>query len=64
VNGAGTRLAIDGNGGWLVMARFDPATGQVTIDDRFTNRDDGLPGILLHDMAGRAMHPHGVAWGP
>ena len=64
VNQQGTRLAITGPGGWLVMARFDPKTGQVAIDDQFTHREDGLPGILVHDMARRAMHPHGVAWGP
>lgn len=64
VNKSGTRLAITGSGPWLVMARFDPATGQVTIDERFGSRGDGHPGIIVHDTEGRMMMPHGVAWGP
>ncbi len=64
VNKAGTRLALTGNGSWLVMARFDPATGQVGIDEQFGTHDDSLPGIIVRDTAGRVVHPHGVAWGP
>lgn len=64
VDGAGSRLAITGNGSWLAMATFDRATGAVAFDERFGRRDDGAPGTVMHDMAGRVVHPHGVAWGP
>ncbi len=62
-DGGGTRLGVTGKGAWLVMATFDPATGQVAIDPRWT-MPDGTPGVLLADREGRAVHPHGVAWGP
>ena len=62
-NKSGTRLAITGSGSWLVMARFDPATGQVSIDKKFGARAGGLPGIEVHDTKGRVVRPHGVAWG-
>jgi len=62
-NGAGTRLAISGNGSWLGMARFDSTTGAIAFDERFGTRDDGAPGITVRDLQGREMHPHGVAWG-
>lgn len=62
-NGAGTRLAISGNGSWLGMARFDSTTGQIAFDERLGTRDDGAPGITVRDLQRRVMHPHGVAWG-
>ena len=62
---SGTRVAItSGMGHWLVMARFNPATGTLAFDERFGTRDDGTPGRLVTDREGRAMMPHGVAWGP
>ncbi len=63
-NRAGTRLAITGSGSWLVMARFDSTTGAIAFDERFGTRDSGAPGIDVKDMEGRAVRPHGVAWGP
>ncbi len=60
----GTRLAITGEGGWLVMARFDPATGAITLDDKFTTPGSATPGVMVHNRAGQMLHPHGVAWGP
>jgi hypothetical protein len=64
VNGSGSRVAITGNGGWLAMATFDPSTGAIAFDERLGARADGAPGMIVHDMAGREVHPHGVAWGP
>lgn len=61
---SGTRLAITGTGDWLVMARFDPTTGAVTLDERFGQRADSLPGMLMRNARGATLHPHGVAWGP
>lgn len=63
-NKEGTRLAITGEGGWLVMARFDPATGVIALDDKFTTQGSATPGIMIHNRAGQMLHPHGVAWGP
>ncbi|HET9066947.1 MAG TPA: hypothetical protein VFN22_14100 [Gemmatimonadales bacterium] len=63
-NKSGTRIALTGSGSWLLMARFDPATGQVSIDEGFGSHADRLPGIDVHDTKGRVVRPHGVAWGP
>ncbi len=63
-NRQGTRLAITGGGPWLVMARFDPATGAVSLDPQFGSPNNGLPGIIVRNPAGQMLHPHGVAWGP
>ncbi len=64
VDGSGTRVAITGGGAWLAMATFDPATGAIAFDAQFGSRADGAPGRIVRDMAGREVHPHGVAWGP
>ncbi len=64
VNGSGSRVAITGNGPWLAMATFDPSTGAIAFDERLGARADGAPGMIVRDMAGRVVHPHGVAWGP
>ncbi len=62
-NRQGTRPAITGGGPWLVMARFDPASGAVSIDLQFGSRSGSLPGIFVRNPAGTMLHPHGVAWG-
>ena len=65
VDRSGTRLAITGDGGpWLVMARFDPATGAVAVDPQFGAADSSMVGMRMRTMAGVVVHPHGVAWGP
>lgn len=64
VNKAGTRIAITGDGPSLLMARFDPATGAIALDDKFTAAGSTNPGIMIHNRAGQMLHPHGVAWGP
>ncbi len=45
----GRRLAITGDGHWVLMARFDPATGAIALDSTFQYADPQL-------------HPHGVAF--
>lgn len=64
VNHDGTRLAITGKGPWLAMARFDPQTGALTLDERFKGAEATGPGMMVHSREGAMMHPHGVAWGP
>lgn len=64
VNNAGTRLAITGDGPSLLMARFDPATGAIALDEKFKASGAVNPGITVHNLAGQMLHPHGVAWGP
>ncbi|MEO5824460.1 MAG: hypothetical protein ABIR59_01080, partial [Gemmatimonadales bacterium] len=64
VNKAGNRLAITGDGPSLVMARFDPATGAIAIDDKFKTSGAANSGITVRNLAGQMLHPHGVAWGP
>ena len=61
-NRTGTRLAITGMGPWVLMARFDPATGAIALDSTF--REGGTPGITVKAPNGGMLHPHGVAWGP
>lgn len=61
-NRAGTRLAVTGMGPWVLMARFNPATGAIALDSSFA--EGGLPGITLKAPGGAMLHPHGVAWGP
>ncbi len=63
-NKQGNRVAITGEGGWLVMARFDPATGAIALDDKFITPGSAAPGIMVHNRAGQMLHPHGVSWGP
>jgi hypothetical protein len=60
----GTRLAITGMGPWLAMARFDPETGALTLDDRFKGVEANSAGMMVRNREGKMMHPHGVAWGP
>lgn len=45
----GRRLAVTGNGHWVLMAHFDPATGAIALDSTFRYADP-------------RMHPHGVAF--
>jgi|CXWL01.1.fsa_nt_gi hypothetical protein len=61
-NRAGTCLAITGRGPWVLLARFDPATGGIALDSTF--REGGTPGITMKAPNGAMMHPHGVSWGP
>ncbi|MDX2261328.1 MAG: hypothetical protein SFU84_06480 [Gemmatimonadales bacterium] len=63
-NRSGTRLAITGEGTWVLMARFDPATGAIAIDSTFRDAGSTLPGITVRTPSGGMLHPHGVAWGP
>jgi hypothetical protein len=63
-NRSGTRLAITGDGPWVLMARFDPATGAIALDSTFRDAGSTLPGIMMHAPGGAMLHPHGVAWGP
>lgn len=60
----GTRLALTGMGPWLAMARFDPATGAIALDERFKTAQATGPGMMVHNREGAMLHPHGVAWGP
>jgi hypothetical protein len=48
-SGDGRRLAITGEGHWVLMARFDPTTGAIALDSTFQYADPKL-------------HPHGVAF--
>lgn len=57
----GRQLALTGHGGWLAFARFDPATGAVSLDERLRDAE-GQPGLLVRSRAGGTMQPHGVAW--
>ena len=61
-NRDGTRLAVTGMGPWVLMARFDPATGAIALDSTF--QENGAPGISVKAPNGAMLHPHGVAWGP
>ena len=61
-NRDGTRLAITGMGPWVLVARFNPATGAIALDS--TLREGGAPGITVKAPNGAMLHPHGVAWGP
>jgi len=63
-NNGGTRLAITGMGPWLAMARFDPATGAITLDERFKGAEASSAGMMVRNREGKMLHPHGVAWGP
>ncbi len=63
INRAGTRLAITGHG-WVLMARFDPATGGIGIDSTFRDAGSALPGRTFTAAGGAMLMPHGVAWGP
>jgi hypothetical protein len=63
-NRSGTRLAITGMGPWVLMARFNPATGAISVDSMFRDAGSSVPGIMVHAPAGAMLHPHGVAWGP
>lgn len=60
----GTRVAITGTGPWLAMARFDAATGTLTLDERFKGVEATSAGMMVRNRDGAMMHPHGVAWGP
>ncbi len=64
VNRSGTRIAITGDGPWVLMARFDPATGAIALDSTFRDAGSSIPGIMVHAPNGAMLHPHGVAWGP
>ena len=58
ISGDGRRVAITGYGAMkhrLMIARFDPATGQLAIDERFREEGAAEPGIR---MDGKAW-PHG-----
>lgn len=63
-NRNGTRLAITGDGPWVLMARFNPATGAIALDSTFRDAGSTTPGIMVHAPGGAMLHPHGVAWGP
>jgi hypothetical protein len=60
----GSRLAITGRGAWLAMARFDPTTGAITLDERFKGAEASSAGMMVRNREGAMLHPHGVAWGP
>jgi hypothetical protein len=65
VNSDGTRLAITGNMGlWLAMARLDPETGTLTLDQSFKGAEASSAGMMVRNRDGKMMYPHGVAWGP
>ena len=64
VDNSGTRIAMTGMGMWLAMARFDPETGALTLDDRFKGVEASSAGMMVRNREGAMLHPHGVAWGP
>lgn len=64
VDNSGTRIAMTGMGMWLAMARFDPKTGALTLDERFKGAEASSAGMMVRNREGAMLHPHGVAWGP
>jgi hypothetical protein len=71
IDPTGRRVVLNsaGNGtsDRLFLANFDPATGALTMDDRFHDAGDASPGIDLshktwpHGFTGRAV-PHGTVF--
>jgi hypothetical protein len=55
---AGGRLVLTGNDvSWVLLLNFDEKTGTLSIDERFTEKGDVVPGIDFN----RAVWPHGDA---
>jgi hypothetical protein len=66
----GDRLVVTGdNQSWVVVARFDPGKGALSINQTFRNPGSTVPGISFdrqqwpHGKAGRAI-VHGALFGP
>ncbi len=66
----GDRLVVTGdNQSWVVVARFDPGKGALSIDQTFRDPGSTVPGISFdrqqwpHGKAGRAI-VHGALFGP
>jgi len=71
IDATGRRVVLNSGGGSksnrLYLLDFDPMTGQLTLDDRFHDAKDGLPGINMtgatwpHGFSGKAV-PHGAVF--
>jgi hypothetical protein len=66
----GNRLVVTGDGGsWVLLARFDPEKGALSLDQTFREPGATLPGISFdrqewpHGKGGRAI-VHGALFGP
>lgn len=69
IDATGRRIVLNsaGAGKRLFIVNFDPATGALSLDDRFRDADDAHPGIKLtqkrwpHGFTGTAV-PHGTVF--
>lgn len=67
----GSRIVVtaDDPDAWLMLLDFDPATGQLSVDEAFRDAGAGRAGVTFdrsdwpHGATGRAM-PHGAVFGP
>jgi hypothetical protein len=66
----GDRLVVtDDNQSWVLVARFDPGKGTLSIDQTFRDSGSTVPGISFdreqwpHGKGGRAI-VHGALFGP
>jgi hypothetical protein len=64
------RLVLTGDeGSWVLVARADPNTGKLSLDDSFREPGAAIPGISFdrrewpHGKSGRAI-VHGALFGP
>jgi hypothetical protein len=66
---SGRRIVVtaDHPGVWVMLLEFDPATGRLSIDERFRDAGADRPGVRFdrsdwpHGATGRAM-PHGAVF--
>jgi len=73
IDGAGRRIALNsagaGTGNRLFIIDFDPATGALTLDERFRDAGAPRPGVSFsrktwpHGFTGKAI-PHGTVFSP
>ena len=71
IDPTGRRVVLNSSGGGkgnrLFVINFDPGTGQLSLDDRFRDKDSTRPGITLtgrkwpHGFSGTAV-PHGTVF--